>query len=764
MRLIGAVARREPLPGYAIEAAAAGPDGAAGPVFGTLETWRGPRFEVLVVEIPDRMLVGETPGGPLSGGPGDAAAVAARLGPGIAAAWLAGPGTGPSGGRNRGDGARASRAGVRGDFAMTAQGTAGRAGGIDGESRKVRNRQIVLFSSIAAALMLVFAVWMGFGGGKAPAPGARIDAELAGPGTAEDSWTRRSEGRLGLIETRLREMETRARQLTSENERLRGQLKDNDRNARDVIDKYKAVIDEMQAGTPAPAQTPNMVPDGEMFSPGGAVRQSAAGTANAPAGAPPAPLIENFTLDGAAPALLGDDPGTVDAKPLSIWLPAGSHAEAVVLAGVDASAGISSQGDPRPVLLRLTGPAWTAAPSAAAGTALSVDIAGCTVTGAAHGDLSSEKIYARLRTLTCAGARARHGGRDRGRGLRRGARARPGVRGPVVSREGALVQKAFLAGLVSGVGQGVAGAFQPQAVATGGAAVGQYRAGRYRPRRPRVGRSQRRAEGCRLHDPPRRAVPAGGSSCAPGPASPWCSSKARASTARPPDRPPERRNRMTHSIRPWRGPRVVAGAAVLAALAGCSSTHVGESWQCPLAQGGIVHERRRRRSGGAGARRRSDGPARAALPGARRRKPGARSGGGAGPKDPAIANAAPSPGWRGCSARIRKPAMIRPARNPPRRYPRSGPGAALPASTGERPAGDRQVDKGSVNEAPVHDDPAPGDTAAIEAAAMDTPGDDLREAEIVGRIWIAPFVDGDGIYREAGWVRLVIAPARWRLP
>ena len=142
---------------------------------------------------------------------------------------------------------------------MTAQGTAGRAGAIDGESRKVRNRQIVLFSAIAAALMLVFAVWMGFGGGKAPAPGARIDAELAGPGTAEDSWTRRSEGRLGLIETRLREMETRARQLTSENERLRSQLKDNDRNARDVIDKYRAVIDEMQgarAGTPAPGADP----------------------------------------------------------------------------------------------------------------------------------------------------------------------------------------------------------------------------------------------------------------------------------------------------------------------------------------------------------------------------------------------------------------------------------------------------------------------------------------------------------------------------
>ena len=35
-------------------------------------------------------------------------------------------------------------------------------------------------------------------------------------------------------------------------------------------------------------------------------------------------------------------------------VPAGAHAEAVVLAGVDASAGVSSQGDPRPVLFRIS--------------------------------------------------------------------------------------------------------------------------------------------------------------------------------------------------------------------------------------------------------------------------------------------------------------------------------------------------------------------------------------------------------------------------
>ena len=135
----------------------------------------------------------------------------------------------------------------------------------------------------------------------------------------------------------------------------------------------------------------------------------------------------------------------------------------MVLAGVDASAGLASQGDPRPVLLRIAGPAWTAAGD---GAAMSVDLAGCTVTGAAHGDLSSEKVYARLRTLTCAGRDPDTVVETEVAGFVAGT-GKTGVRGPVVSREGALVEKAFLAGLVSGVGQGVQAAFSPQAVATG---------------------------------------------------------------------------------------------------------------------------------------------------------------------------------------------------------------------------------------------------------------------------------------------------------
>ena len=324
----------------------------------------------------------------------------------------------------------------------------------DGDSRQARRNQLVLFSVLAAAALAVFAFWLAAGGGTAPRPEARIEAELAGPGTAEESWTRRSEARLGAMDTRLREMEAEARRLKQENARLEGSLRANADEAKRVIDIQKARIDELER---VPGAADAALPAGEMFAPGSAQRP-ASGAAPGEEAFAPAPLIETFRLDDAGEAFEG--PADRD---LSAWLPAGSHAQAVVLAGVDASAGISSQGDPRPVLLRITGPAWTAAED---GTALAVDLDGCTVTGAAHGDLSSEKVYARLRTLTCRGSEPGTVTETQVAGFVAGA-GKTGVRGPVVSREGALVEKAFLAGLVSGLGEGVSGAFSPQAVATG---------------------------------------------------------------------------------------------------------------------------------------------------------------------------------------------------------------------------------------------------------------------------------------------------------
>ena len=342
----------------------------------------------------------------------------------------------------------------------------------------VRRRQLLLFSVLAAVALVAVAAWLGMGGGKAPAPAGGIDAGIVAPDAAERVWTRRSEARLGTLERRLGDVEREAERVRDENARLRAKLETDADNARVTIDRQAAVVEELERrlqGTAETGNAPGGVPATDPWFRGAAPAASPPSGQQPAAPAAPARMIETFELDGAPQSSVRDPRSGAElvadavAKPVGVWLPAGSHAQAVVLAGVDASAGVSSQGDPRPVLLRITGPAWTAAED---GAALAVDVDGCTVTGAAHGDLSSEKVYVRFRTMTCAGPKPGTVVETDVAGFVAGS-GKTGVRGPVVSREGALVEKAFLAGLVSGAGQGVAQAFQPQAVATGagGAAV-----------------------------------------------------------------------------------------------------------------------------------------------------------------------------------------------------------------------------------------------------------------------------------------------------
>lgn len=132
------------------------------------------------------------------------------------------------------------------------------------------------------------------------------------------------------------------------------------------------------------------------------------------------------------------------------YIPAGAYAKATIISGVDASVGISSQSDPRPVLLRVRSAAMS---SIYDGNVQKTDLTGCIIQGAASGDLSSEKVYVKLITLTCGKGEEMVTeipvkGYVAGQG-------KSGVRGNVISREGDLLAKSFLAGLVSGFGQGL---------------------------------------------------------------------------------------------------------------------------------------------------------------------------------------------------------------------------------------------------------------------------------------------------------------------
>lgn len=151
------------------------------------------------------------------------------------------------------------------------------------------------------------------------------------------------------------------------------------------------------------------------------------------------------------------------------YLPPNSYASARVIVGVDASAGVSSQTDPLPVVLRITGPARSVMQN---GKVLTTRIEGCIVNGAARGDLSSEKVYVKLARMTCDQPGGRVAVSEVKGFISFGGKS--GVRGRVVSREGNLVSQALLAGIVGGFGRG----FSANA---NGIFAGQLGAGQQRP-------------------------------------------------------------------------------------------------------------------------------------------------------------------------------------------------------------------------------------------------------------------------------------------
>ena len=249
VRLVRAVARRELLPGYGIEAG--GDVSAAGLTL--IETWRGPRFAALVFEAGRPPSPGSRSGAGadadgsagLAGDHRGACGHRARVGPVAGGARHRSLGRAS---RRRGDGSRRG-----GRPAMSARNE--RPSVRDpGEAQAVRRRQLLLFSAVAAVVLAGLAAWLGAGSGTAPAPRGGIDAGIVAPDAAEKVWTRRSEARLGGIETQLRELRQEARSLAAENDRLRARLEADAADARGVIDRQAALIDELRRGLGAPAQ------------------------------------------------------------------------------------------------------------------------------------------------------------------------------------------------------------------------------------------------------------------------------------------------------------------------------------------------------------------------------------------------------------------------------------------------------------------------------------------------------------------------------
>lgn len=151
------------------------------------------------------------------------------------------------------------------------------------------------------------------------------------------------------------------------------------------------------------------------------------------------------------------------------YIPAGSHAKAVLISGVDAGIGITSEADPRHVLMRVTGTVTSA--GFGVNNLKSKVLIGCIIQGQAVGDISSEKAYIKPTVMTCA--KKPNTVIEipvKGYIISQG---KSGVRGKVISREGDLVLKSFLSGAISGLGGGISQSMRPKYEMTSGSLVGE---------------------------------------------------------------------------------------------------------------------------------------------------------------------------------------------------------------------------------------------------------------------------------------------------
>ena len=215
--------------------------------------------------------------------------------------------------------------------------------------------------------------------------------------------------------------------------------------------------------------------------------------------------------------------------------------------------------------------------------------------------------------------------------------------------------------------------------------------------------------------------------------------------------------------------RRFAPAAALAALllAGCSSGHVGEDWQCPLAAGGSCA---------------SVAAADPAVPDTSKSgRPVLAGPLWLAPRGDTTAGVhAASADTRPCAKECGFDPFGWLARLfgadagnidaesketvPATRSAIDTPRAAAIRPVSDEPGVTAPPDAPANANAPP-EEPAPAAPPAAPEEATNDRSDTatLRTGEAVARIWIAPFVDANGVYREAAWVRAVLAPAGWRL-
>lgn len=264
---------------------------------------------------------------------------------------------------------------------------------------KIKQRQWLLAGSLLLAIIVIIAGVLFFSGtdSKTNVESA-IKAENVHLADAsrtvspQDAWLSDAEVRLKAQDEELKaltelfeELKQDQENLRAENETLKSELSAQPRDK--VLEEALAAkaIDDRQ-----PEQSGALFPRVQTAHP--SIQNNNSWSSNAQTSMPAEPLLNKHQISLTPKSSTKTD---WQEKSLKNYLPTGSYVKAVILSGAMASAAVKSQADPLPVLFRITGNAITA-------NRQEIDLSGCTVTGEAYGDISSERAFVRLHDMTCS--------------------------------------------------------------------------------------------------------------------------------------------------------------------------------------------------------------------------------------------------------------------------------------------------------------------------------------------------------------------------
>ena len=138
-------------------------------------------------------------------------------------------------------------------------------------------------------------------------------------------------------------------------------------------------------------------------------------------------------------------------------IPTGSIIKSVLLSGMDAPTMTQAKSSPLPVLMKVTD--LSILPNF-----FKYDIVDCFLMGEGYGDLTAERAYIRVNNISCITNKREHIDMTL-QGAVSGEDGKLGLKGEVVTKQGALLARTLIAGFLQGVGESFAN--QNQIVTTG---------------------------------------------------------------------------------------------------------------------------------------------------------------------------------------------------------------------------------------------------------------------------------------------------------